>query len=335
MKSPLFILGCPRSGTTFLSSLLKRTAYGRPFESQFIIKYFKKLKQYGDLNKYENFSKLVRNILSERANMQHKLEVDAYEMFSKMKEKSYPANINAICLRIASKVNKHVTSWGDKTPFYTLHVDILLKFFPKSKIIYITRDGRDVALSLMERSWGPNNIYSCAKFWKNYIKQKKILNELLNSEKFLEVKYEELLETPEQELGRVYEFLDETYSQEEIQELTKTTKRGNYNKWKKKMKEAELKIFENIAADTLKAEGYETTYNEENVRLDKVVYYEIHNKLKILFYLLKINIIDTIAIKFFNKEPFKLSTLASQWIIWINDYIIDIFLNKNILDRST
>lgn len=55
-----------------------------------------------------------------------------------------------------------------------------------SKVIYITRDGRDVALSLMQQPWGPGNIYACAKLWKNYIEKKHILHELIPSEQILE-----------------------------------------------------------------------------------------------------------------------------------------------------
>lgn len=47
----IFILGAPRSGTTFLASLLELTFFGKPFETPFITKYYKLLADYGDITK--------------------------------------------------------------------------------------------------------------------------------------------------------------------------------------------------------------------------------------------------------------------------------------------
>lgn len=65
-KEPLFILGCPKSGTTLLASIFTDTTYGAPFESHFITKYYKKLSTYGDLNNKLNFKRLINDIANER-----------------------------------------------------------------------------------------------------------------------------------------------------------------------------------------------------------------------------------------------------------------------------
>ena len=41
--------------------------------------------------------------------------------------------------------------WGDKTPYYVLHMPMLLGRFPGAQFIHLIRDGRDVALSLFDR----------------------------------------------------------------------------------------------------------------------------------------------------------------------------------------
>ena len=41
----VFILGAPRSGTTFLASLLTHTRFKAPFETHFIPKFYKKLSE--------------------------------------------------------------------------------------------------------------------------------------------------------------------------------------------------------------------------------------------------------------------------------------------------
>ena len=51
--------------------------------------------------------------------------------------------------------------WGDKTPLYMQHLDVLERLFPDARYIHLIRDGRDAALSflsvpdgLMTEGWG-------------------------------------------------------------------------------------------------------------------------------------------------------------------------------------
>ncbi|MDQ3438460.1 MAG: glycosyltransferase [Actinomycetota bacterium] len=42
---------------------------------------------------------------------------------------------------------------GDKSPLHTDHVDEIFELYPKAKVIHVVRDGRDVAVSLMHHFW--------------------------------------------------------------------------------------------------------------------------------------------------------------------------------------
>ncbi len=59
--------------------------------------------------------------------------------------------------------------WGDKTPYYVLHIPKLLEWWPDAQIIHIVRDGRDVALSLFARrhDFAAYNTYHAAKVWSS------------------------------------------------------------------------------------------------------------------------------------------------------------------------
>ena len=74
-KYPIFIIGCPRSGTSLLARFLEPTIYGAPIETHFITKYKKKLSNYGELENFENFNKLLNDILKERPVMQWKINI--------------------------------------------------------------------------------------------------------------------------------------------------------------------------------------------------------------------------------------------------------------------
>ncbi len=303
MNKPIFILGAPRSGTTFLASLLEKTDYGAPFETHFITKYYKKLADYGDINKYQNFSRLLVDILGERTVQQWALSFDHEKFFEELgSDVSYAQLVNKLCLKAAQL--KGLNSWGDKTPNYLKDIDILYELFPDSKYIYIVRDGRDVALSLLEKDWGPNNIYYCARYWRDLNQNNQCLDSLQAANNLYRLKYESLVDNVELHVKEIYAFLDIAYDEKELIELVKTVRPGNYNKWKKYMTPRQVDTFDRIASDTLKRFGYEVSTDDVTVSLIWRVLYFLHNAFFRARHLFIINVVDGIKIKFFGKQPF-------------------------------
>jgi len=299
----VFILGAPRSGTTFLASLLARTRFKAPFETHFIPKYYKKLTEYGDLNQFSNFSSLLDDILSERAVMQWKLNLK-YEVFftSFNGHVSYDELVDKLC---SMKRNDNGDGcWGEKTPWYLQELGVIYELFPNAKYIYIVRDGRDVALSLLKKEWGPNNIYACAEYWRTLNKESPILAELKEKGQLLELRYEDLLDDTEEYVQRFYEFLAEPYDRDSLDSLVSTAKAGNYNKWKENLSDQQIKLFDSVAANTLSRFGYETFEKEAALGVLARNAYIFQNKLIWLKFMFKTNVIDGFKIKFLGKEPF-------------------------------
>ena len=303
MNKPIFILGAPRSGTTFLASLLKRTDYGAPFETHFITKYYKKLANYGDINVYENFQNLLTDILNERAVQQWRLKIDHKAFFKELGSSfSYSQLVNELCLKASQQ--KGFTFWGDKTPNYLVDVEILYKLFPDSKYIHIVRDGRDVTLSLLEKDWGPNNVYYSASYWVALNQEYDCFENLRSSNNLYQLKYEDLIDDVEKHIKDIYAFLNIDYTDNDLRELAVTVKPGNYNKWKNHMTIRQIKTFDKMASDTLKRFDYEISAEQGEVSLIWRAIYFLHNVVFRIRHLFIINVIDGIKIKFFGKEPF-------------------------------
>lgn len=302
MNNPIFVVGCPRSGTTILSQLLAKTDYCEPFETHYITKYYKKLNEFGDLSEFDNFKRLFSQILEERPIMQWKLSIDVDRAFTEMKPPSYKNIINEIGSQIAKKQNK--LFWGDKTPRYLFDLDIIYDLFPESKYIYIIRDGRDVALSLLERPWPPYNIVACAEYWKRINSPNQTLGILEEKKQLYTVRYEDLLTDPEQKVKEIYLFLGQDYNAEKMSGLIGKLKKGNFNKWQNKMKPYQIKLFEKYSANTLNRFGYETSYDETELNPLIKQLFNIHQSFCRAKWMFKQNIIDGIKIKFFGKEPF-------------------------------
>ena len=67
VNKPVFVIGCPRSGTTLMAGLLNKIRNATSFESHFIPKYYKNLNRYGSLKEKKNIKSLIVDILHERS----------------------------------------------------------------------------------------------------------------------------------------------------------------------------------------------------------------------------------------------------------------------------
>lgn len=109
--------------------------------------------------------------------------------------------------------------WGWKDPRNSLLLPLWQKVFPNSKVIHIFRDGRDVALSLLNRAINREEIKehtSLAKMKKIYVANirlweiyiKRIQEALPLFESHYTIRYEQLLASPEHELEQLLNYLE-------------------------------------------------------------------------------------------------------------------------------
>lgn len=55
--------------------------------------------------------------------------------------------------------------WADTTPMNARRADALMDLFPDARVLHMTRDGRDVAVSFAHKSFGPKDIDSALQAW--------------------------------------------------------------------------------------------------------------------------------------------------------------------------
>jgi hypothetical protein len=100
--------------------------------------------------------------------------------------------------------------WADKTPRYALIMDFLDQLFPDAKFIHIIRDPRDVVLSHRKR-FGYVAAVKAVRKWPVYVATASATGQRLGPERYLEVRYEDLVADNDKELRRVFEFIDEPW----------------------------------------------------------------------------------------------------------------------------
>lgn len=101
--------------------------------------------------------------------------------------------------------------WAEKDPTYTLHLPFIEELFPDAVYVHLLRDGHDVVASFRDR-WGYRSAARAARTeWARYVEAARALGARLPPERFLELRYEELVTEPEQQGRRLFEFLGEAW----------------------------------------------------------------------------------------------------------------------------
>ena len=100
--------------------------------------------------------------------------------------------------------------WADKTPRYALDLEFLNEVFPNAQFLHVVRDGRDVVASHRDR-WGYVKAVKAAEKWHRYIDAVERFAATMPSDRFFEVRYEDLVGATEPTLRKVLEFFDEPW----------------------------------------------------------------------------------------------------------------------------
>ncbi|HXL19841.1 MAG TPA: sulfotransferase, partial [Streptosporangiaceae bacterium] len=167
---PIFILGCPRSGTTLLQLMLH--AHPRiaiPPETRFVLTSYEARNTFGDLRREPNRTALANSIVRERQTLFYDLDLDADEVFAEIMAgpPTLGSAIGIVFRAYARRFSK--PRWGDKRPGYYQYMPALLRMFPDAQIVHLTRDGRDCVASLLTMPWFKQDIYAAICSWMEAI----------------------------------------------------------------------------------------------------------------------------------------------------------------------
>lgn len=289
MKPLHFIIGCPRSGTYLLSNILNQSGkIAIPTETHFIPLFDRYAFLAGNLQNLRAKARLLKAIYAfleiwlTRAEVernfddmiQHSL-LATYVDFEQIinDSHSYTEMVHAIYERYA--MLKGAEHYGDKSAFFQ-HIPLELidrAVNHQAKFIHIVRDGRDVCLSWMKLSVGPENLAIAARAWREHFAGKSQWG-TLHPDRYCEIRYEDLLESPEQETRRICEFIGIEFKSNMLQfhqgEMAQAIANSsthallgmpidsaNREKWRSLMTLEDIAFFEWIAGEQLTKAGYQ------------------------------------------------------------------------------
>ncbi len=221
--SPLFIVGCPRSGTTLLQAKLSAiSSTAIPPEDDFILRFYKKLNH--DLHVIldkSTISDLLDDLFQHDGQTFQFWHVKRDDIVTEIKAAGEEIDLRVLidCIykaflnRLDGKVR-----WGCKVPYFSAHVKTLANIFPEAQFIHIIRDGRAIYQSMLERKkvpgarTFPESPFVVGWMWKRFVTYAQRDGRLLG-ENFLTIQYEHLLASPKQTELKIASFLGEDRSE--------------------------------------------------------------------------------------------------------------------------
>lgn len=266
----LFIVGYPRSGTTLLRGMFdSHHLMAVPDESHFIPIMATRRRRYEGRAGFR--TDLFLSDLLER-HQRRSWWVPADELRDGLSAR--PPRDLADALRRVYRcyaASRGKPRYGDKTPAYVLNIARLARLFPESRFIHIIRDGRDVALSILDRPWGPSTMEEAAFRWRQAIRRGRSEGGRLGEDRYREVRYEDLVRDAEGVLRPLCAFADLEFdpsmerfheNQELISERAwfrpvSLPPTPGLRDWRKGMSQEHVVTFESLAGGTLREFGYE------------------------------------------------------------------------------
>jgi hypothetical protein len=279
-KNPFFIFGCPRSGTSLLSAMLgSHPNLAIPRESHLYDNVYPIVSGRADLTHEPTRVRVVSEILQNSHIKNWKPSPTLPETLEAITRHDFHGLVDGLLRSWASKTGK--PRWGEKTPQHTLCWRSILSGFDDAQVIHVVRDGRDVALSYRSAFFGPKHVYPLALRWQEYLAAAEEARAALGAGAFLQVRYEDLVAAPEQELRRICSFLGEEFApamltfynedrgprrdSRNAENLRRPVMADNTEKWRTQMSQRELRIFEALAGSALKRYSYETALTNPSI----------------------------------------------------------------------
>lgn len=265
-----FIVGCPRSGTSLLSSMLdSHSEFAVPPESFFITK-LRRFAQDPELRT----DLLTEELLEDERLRTWKLSHDAIRQAVQGTDvSSYQDAVRNLYGTFAEVCGKRY--YADKTPQYATQIRLLSELFPEAVFIHLIRDGRNVSLALTSAPFGPDTHVDAAFRWQHIVGSARSAGRALGPGSYLELRYESLVRSPRAALTRLCAFVgvefeegmldfrssakrwvSRAFSPSAHDSLTKPLKAG-IRDWKTQMDAKDVAVFEAMAGRTLSECGYD------------------------------------------------------------------------------
>lgn len=279
----VFVVGCPRSGTTLLQRMLdNHPDLAVAYDTHFVPRALGRCRSDNPALTPE----LVARVRNHRRFPRLGVEPEVVEQAASTSS-SYREFVAALYVDFASRHGKPLA--GEKSPGYCRHIPRLEKLFPWARFVHLIRDGRDVTLSLLD--WGkgePSRIplwreepVAVGALWWLWKVQKGCEDGRALGGRYREVRFEALVRSPETELRQVSRFLGLPYADSMVRYHEGRRKHDaglsakaawlpptpGLRDWRGQMEARDVELFEALAGHLLSDLGYDRAFPRPSASL--------------------------------------------------------------------
>lgn len=208
--APVFIVGVPRSGTTWVQSLvLAHPQVCGGHESHF----------------FPGFAYPMEMFDPSPA---HERRVNLSTYWTK---EAFWEELRGLWRRTMSPViqaKPGATILVEKTPQHAQYMDRIVDLLPSSRFIHVIRDSRSVVASLLAASrapwgsrWAPADALTAARLWKSHVLQANKVGAALGPDRFITVHYEQLYADPVPQILRIFKFIGLDLTQQQAGDIAR------------------------------------------------------------------------------------------------------------------
>ena len=225
MNPFVFIVGCPRSGTTLLQRMVDAhpqiaiTKESQWFDKRWITEWFEERK--GLTAEGTVTSELISRMLEHPKFTRLKISREQFVTLAPKGQRVEFASFVTSIFDLYGKA-KGKALVGNKTPAYVRKLDLLNTLWPKARFVHLIRDGRDVCLSVVKWSKGPimkksfvtakdDGVSTIGLWWESHIRLGREAGNRFGPELYYEMRYEALITRPEEECSGLCAFLGLPY----------------------------------------------------------------------------------------------------------------------------
>jgi hypothetical protein len=211
---PVFVGGCPRSGTTLLGQMLHaHPMLAMPPETRFVVESFRRRAKFGDLRDEANRVAVAEWIVDRKKSRFKDMKLDRDRVVERIR--SAPPTIGSLSGAVLEEFAEvHGASrWGDKRPLHVQLLRILFRLYPDMQFIHLIRDARGTTASLKKLGWWGWGAPEALDRWRRAIEAGIAAREYLGPDQYIELRYEDLVDNPVDELHRLAEFLRIPYTE--------------------------------------------------------------------------------------------------------------------------
>ncbi|MEP7038142.1 MAG: sulfotransferase [Acidobacteriota bacterium] len=214
-KSPIFIVGYPRSGTTLLRALLGAHSKIHLINEPEIMRGIKSLGvEFSDRIHHKDFPHLLNKLRDMRVCGQYISKLSA-ERLNEQVEIKESLSFKEVYEFLLPKPD-NIEIWGEKSLGNIFYISDLYKLYPGAIFIHILRDPRAALLSHYRKKFANSEdcdpVFNRAGIrffiqgsirWKYWLEAVKDAQKILPKSSFIQILFSDLVTYPEQELRRI------------------------------------------------------------------------------------------------------------------------------------